>query len=43
MERCCGQAAMVCANHVISWLGVELLKPLLRHTNEFYFVLKFHV
>jgi hypothetical protein len=43
MERCCGQAAMVCADHVNLWWGVELLIPLLKHTNEFYFVLKFHV
>jgi hypothetical protein len=43
MERCCGQATMVHADHVNSWWGVEILIPLLKHTNEFYFVLKFHV
>ena len=43
MERCHGQAAMVCADHVNSWWGVELLIPLLKHTNKIYFVLKFHV
>ena len=31
MERCCGQAAMVHADHVNSWWGVELLIPLLKH------------
>ncbi len=40
MERCCGQAAMVHADHVNSWWGVELLTPLLKHTNEFYFCVK---
>jgi hypothetical protein len=43
MEHCCGQAAMVHADHVNSWWGVELLVPLLKYTNEFYFALKFHV
>ncbi len=43
MERCHEQAAMVCADHVNSWWGVELLIPLLKHTNKFYFVLKFHL
>ena len=40
MERCCGQAAMVHADHVNSWWGVELLIPLLKHTTEFYFCVK---
>ncbi len=40
MERCCGQAAMVHADHVNSWWGIELLIPLLKHTNEFYFCVK---
>jgi hypothetical protein len=42
MERCCGQAAMVHADHVNLWWGVELLIliPLLKHTNEFYFCVK---
>jgi hypothetical protein len=43
MEPCCGQAAMVRADHVNLWWGVELLIPLFKHSNEFYFVLKFHV
>ncbi len=30
MERCCGQAAMVHADHVNLWWGVELLIPLLK-------------
>ena len=34
-----GQAAMVRAYHVNSWL----LIPLLKHTTKFYFVLKLHV
>jgi hypothetical protein len=38
MEHCRGQATMVCADHVNSWWGVELLISLLKHTNEFYFV-----
>jgi hypothetical protein len=38
MERCCGQAAIVCADHVNLWWGVDLLIPLLTHTDEFYFV-----
>jgi hypothetical protein len=38
MEHCCGQAAMVCAEHVNCWWGVEILVPLLKHTNDFYFV-----
>jgi hypothetical protein len=37
MERCRGQAAMVHADHVNSWWGVELLIPLLKHTNYYYF------
>ena len=37
MERCCGQAAMVHADHVNSWWGVELLIPLLKHTKYYYF------
>jgi hypothetical protein len=37
MERCCGQAAMVHADHVNSWWGVEILIPLLNHTKYFYF------
>jgi hypothetical protein len=37
MERCCGQAAMVHADHVNSWWGVELLTPLLKHTKYYYF------
>ena len=41
MERCHGQAVMVRVDHVNSWWGVELLIPLLKHTNKFYFVLKF--
>jgi hypothetical protein len=43
MERCCGQVAMDYADHVKLWWGVELLISLLKDTNEFYFVLKFHV
>jgi len=43
MERCCGQAAMVRADHVNSWWGVEQLIPLLKQTNGFCAVLKFHV
>jgi hypothetical protein len=35
MERCWGQAIMVCLDHVNPWWGVELLIPLLKHTNEF--------
>jgi hypothetical protein len=31
---------MVHADHVNSWWGVELLIPLLKHTNEFYFCVK---
>jgi hypothetical protein len=38
MERCCGQAAMVHADHVNSWWGVELLIPLLKHTKYYFFV-----
>jgi hypothetical protein len=34
---CCGQAAMVHADHVNSWWGVELLIPLLKHTKYYYF------
>ena len=37
MERCCGQAAMVHADHVNSWWGVELLIPLLKYTKYYYF------
>jgi len=37
MERCCGQAAMVHADLVNSWWGVELLIPLLKHTKYYYF------
>ncbi len=37
MERCCGQAAMVHADHVNSWWGVELLIPLLKHIKYYYF------
>jgi hypothetical protein len=29
--------------HVNSWWGVEILIPLSKHTNEFYFVFKIHV
>jgi hypothetical protein len=35
MECCHGQAAMVCADNINSWWGVELLISLLKHTNEF--------
>jgi hypothetical protein len=41
MERCCGQAAMVYADHVNWWWGFELLIPLLKHTK--YFFCKIHV
>jgi hypothetical protein len=37
-ERYHGQAAMVCADLINLWWGVELLVPLLKHTNDFYFV-----
>ena len=40
MEHCCGQAIMVHADHVNLWWGVELLIPLLKQTNEFYFCVK---
>ncbi len=40
MERCRGQAAMVHADHVNSWWGVELLIPLLKHTEYYYFCVK---
>jgi hypothetical protein len=40
MERCRGQAAMICADHVNLWWGVELVIPLLKHTNEFLFCVK---
>jgi hypothetical protein len=43
MERCCGQVAMVHADHVNSWWGVELLIPLLKHTKYYYFLCKIHV
>ncbi len=33
-----GGATMVRTDHVNSWWGVELLIPLLKHTNEIYFV-----
>jgi hypothetical protein len=32
MEHCRGQVAIVLADHVNSWWGVELLIPLLNHT-----------
>ncbi len=38
MVHCRGQTAMVCADHINLWWGLELLIPLLKHTNEFYFV-----
>jgi hypothetical protein len=38
MERCRGEATMVHMDHISSWWGVELLIPLLKHTNEFYLV-----
>jgi len=31
-DCCCRQAAMVLADHVNLWWGVELLIPLLKHT-----------
>jgi hypothetical protein len=37
MERCRGQAAMVHANHINSWLRIRLLVPLLKHTKYYYF------
>jgi hypothetical protein len=37
MEHCRGQAAMVFADHVNSWWGVELLIPLSKHTKYYYF------
>ena len=40
MEHCRGQAAMVHADHVNSWWGVELLIPLLKHTKYYYFCVK---
>jgi len=40
MERCCGQAAMVHADHANSWWGVELLIPLLKHIKYYYFCVK---
>ena len=43
MERCHGQAAMVHADHVNLWWGVELLIPLLKHTKYYYFLCKIHV
>ncbi len=43
MERCFGQAAMVHADHVNSWWGVELRIPLLKHTKYYYFLCKVHV
>jgi len=37
-KDCCrGQAAMVLADHVNSWWGVELLIPLLKPTKRYYF------
>ena len=38
MERYCGQAVMVHADHINLWWGVELLIPLLKHTKYFFFV-----
>jgi hypothetical protein len=38
IEHCGGQAAVVCADHVNFWWGVKPLIPLLKHTNELYFV-----
>ncbi len=43
MEHCGGQAAMILVDHYNLWWGVKQLIPLLKHTNEFYFVWKFHV
>ncbi len=43
MERCCGQATMVHADHVNSWWGVELRIPLLKHTLILLFLCKVHV
>jgi hypothetical protein len=40
MEHCRGQAAMVYADHVNLWWGVELLIPLLKHTKYYYFCVK---
>jgi hypothetical protein len=37
MERCRGQAAMVNADHINSWLRVWPLVPLLKHTKYYYF------
>jgi hypothetical protein len=37
MEGCPGQTAMVLADHVNLWWGVELLIPLLKHTDYYYF------
>ncbi len=36
MERCHGQAAMVCADHFNLWWGIKQLIPLLKPTNEFF-------
>jgi hypothetical protein len=38
MESCRGQAAIVCADHINSWLRVWLLVPLLKHTKYHFFV-----
>jgi hypothetical protein len=38
MKRCRGQAAMVLADHVNLWWGVELLIPLLNILNTIIFV-----
>jgi hypothetical protein len=35
IECCYGQAAMVPADHLNLWWGVELIIPLLKHTNDF--------
>ena len=43
MECCHGRATMAPAEHVNMWGRVELLILLLKQTNKFYFVLKFHV
>ncbi len=40
MERCCGQAAMVHADHVNSWWGIELRIPLLKHSKYYCFCVK---
>ena len=40
MKHYCGQAAMVHADHVDLWWGVETLIPLLKHIKYFYFCVK---